>query len=461
MPPLTRRELEVADLVAQGLTNKELAEKLFITERTAEGHVEQIRNKLGFRSRTQIATWVVEQNSAVAGAGSQPLPTGAGGGPLIGRIHVRRRWWLPSVLLVVALVAIAAAAGVRLVPSGSSGGSTTITTLVGTGRRAVSTNGPGRSSDLVGPAAVTVAGDGTLYFIDGNRVRRLTADGDLRTVAGTGEAGFAGDGGPAQASQLSSPQGFAIDSQEVVYVADTGNNRVRKVDGNGTITTVAGTGAPGYSGDGGLATAAELNSPVGVVVGFGDTLVVSDSRNNRVRKVLADGTITTIAGSGEAGYSGDGGPAIEAILNAPGGIVLDSENNLYIADSLNDRIRRVDIAGVMTTIAGTGAQGFSGDGGRAVLAQMYLATSPLTGAGQTLSIDPQGDVFFADAFNNRVREVLLDGRILTVVGSGQSGFGGDGGPAGSAKLNFPLSVATREGQIYIADTANNRIRLVR
>ena len=466
MPQLTRREREVANLVAQGLTNRELAEKLFISERTAEGHVEQIRNKLGFRSRTNIAAWVVEQNSAVAApqTGSDPAAERAlaVAGVVPRASHIPQRWrWLLAITIATASVATVALAATRLVPPASPV-STSIATLVGTGHRSLSADGPAGATDLVGPIAVSVAGDGTLYFIDGNRVRRLTSEGAVETMAGAGEAGFGGDGGPARSSQLGSPQGLAVDSQGVVFIADTANNRVRRVELNGTVTTVAGTGVPGFSGDGGLATAARLSSPVGVAVGFGDTLLLSDSGNNRVRKILADGTITTIAGSGAPAYSGDGGPAIEAILDAPGGIAVDSRNNLYIADSLNDRVRRVDISGVMTTIAGTGAQGYAGDGGKATLAQIYLPTGPLTGAGQTLAIDPQGDVFIADALNNRVRKVLFDGRIVAVAGAGQPGFGGDGGPASSAKLNLPLGVAvTREGRIYIADTDNNRIRLVK
>ena len=460
MEPLTRREREVAELVAQGLTNREIAEKLFISERTAEGHVEQIRNKMDFRSRTQIATWVVEQNSGISSASVEAQPAVAQPPGRTSAYPPPRRWMMSAVPVLLVLAAAVALAGMRLY-LGTAVTTIRIETAAGTGRRAFSGDGAAASTDLTRPVALVAAQDGTLFFIDGNRVRKLTREGEAETVAGTGEAGYAGDNGPARAAVLNAPQGLAVDGQGELLIADTLNSRVRKVDRAGVITTVAGIGLPGFSGDGGPATEARLSSPGGVALGFGDTFYVSDSGNNRVREVLPDGTISTVAGTGAAGYAGDGGLATGAILDAPAGIAVDSEANLYIADSLNDRIRRVDVAGFITTVAGTGTQGFSGDGGKASFAQIYLATGPLTGAGQGLAVDSEGNLYLADALNNRVREVLLDGRITTQIGSGQLGFAGDDGPPGSSNLDLPLSVAVgRDGRIFVADADNNRIRVV-
>jgi sugar lactone lactonase YvrE len=224
------------------------------------------------------------------------------------------------------------------------------------------------------------------------------ATGTITTVAGTGVAGFSGDGGPATAAQLSAPQQLAVGSGNL-YIADTSNNRVRRVDlATGTITTFAGTGTSGFSGDGGPATAAQLNYPVGLAIGSGN-LYISDQNNYRVRKVdLVTGIITTAVGTGVRGYSGDGGPAAAAQVGRPLGLALDSAN-LCIADYDNARIRKVDLTtGIITTVAGMGVMGFSGDGGPAEAAQLYGPNA--------VALD-SANLYISDSFNNRVRRVSL------------------------------------------------------
>jgi sugar lactone lactonase YvrE len=310
------------------------------------------------------------------------------------------------------------------------------------------------------PVAVAVDGSDRVYVIDGNRVRRLDARG-APTVAGTGVQGFSGDGGPAIHAELSSPAAIAFDSKGNLYIADAGNNRIRRVGRDGIITTVAGVGRRGYRGDGGPAALALLNSPTGIAVGFGDSVFVADTGNNRVRMISADGTISTFAGTGDAGYAGDGGVATQAVLNSPEGLAVDAEGNLYVADTFNGRVRRVDLDGVITTVAGDGVQGYSGDGGPATQAGLNFATDPLSGAGQALALDMEGDLFVADGGNNRVREVEVSGVIRTVAGTGQPGYAG-GRVSPSSALDLPLSVVLDSaGVVYIADADNGRVRELR
>jgi DNA-binding CsgD family transcriptional regulator/sugar lactone lactonase YvrE len=470
---LTRREVEIAALVAEGLTNKEIATRLFISERTAEGHVERIRNKLGFRSRAQIAGWVAARNreeaatDAAAGGGvAAPEPEAAPQGPepasAAGGLRGKRsrRVLVASAVAVVALVAAVALSAVAL-GRGGSRSSPRITTIAGTGGRSISADGrAATATDLYFPVAVATDPTGQVYVIDGNRVRVITASGVIRTVAGTTDAGYAGDGGPAIQAELSSPQALAVDPAGAVLIADTGNNRVRRVDPSGTIVTVAGTGATGFSGDGGPATAAELDQPGGLAIGFGNQVYVADSGNDRVRLIRADGTITTVAGTGEDTYAGDGGPATSAPLRLPRGLAFDPEGNLFIADALNDRVRRVDVTGRISTIAGTGDGGLTGDGGRAIDAQLRLSNGTVEGSGSALAVDSEGDLYIADSGNHRVRRVSIDGTITTVAGTG-AGFGGDGGAADAALLQMPLSVAIApDGDLLIADTGNDRVREV-
>jgi uncharacterized protein (TIGR03437 family) len=272
------------------------------------------------------------------------------------------------------------------------------------------------------------------------------------TVAGTGTLGMSDDGGPAIAAPLWSPVAVAVDAAGNLYFTDTRNHRVRRVDRNGVITTVAGTGGLGSSGDGGPATAATLNTPVDLIVDRAGNLYIAESANNRVRRVGTDGRITTVAGTGKSDFGGDGGPAINAHLSSPFGLALDSAGNLYIADAGNARIRRVAAAtGVITTVAGNGSVGFSGDGGPATDAQLLGPTG--------VAVDAAGILYIVDQGNQRIRKVAADGKISTIAGTGISGFNGDGGPAVNTSLSNPLHAAIDAmGDLYIADQGNNRIR---
>ena len=267
--------------------------------------------------------------------------------------------------------------------------------------------------------------------------------------------GFSGDGGPAVQAQLSWPEGVAVDGGGNLFIADTLNRRIRRVDANGTITTLVGTGYIGYSGDGGPAVEAQLFSPEGVAVDGAGNLFIADRDNHRIRRVDANGTITTIAGTGKNGFSGDGGPAIEARLRSPYGMAVDGAGNLYIADRDNHRIRRVDANGTITTFAGVGERGLLvlGDGGPAVEAHLSWP--------EGVAVDGAGNLFIADTVNHRIRRVDANGIITTIAGTGRSGFSGDGGPAVKAQLYDPRGVAVDgAGNLYIADAGNRRIRKV-
>ena len=442
-PSLTRREREVALLVAQGLTNREIATRLFISERTAESHVEQIRGKLGFHSRVQIAGWVAaglpgdgaSESSVLAVGDAEPSARGRSRLRLPGRLGATISVGVVGAALLAGLVVAhnwrsAPPAGPRAV------------TVAGTGQRAFSGDGRQAStSALVRPLALAIGPAGELYIAEGNRIRQVNKDGRITTLAGTGAAGNSGDGGLAAQAQLNMPQGLAVDSAGTVYIADTLNNQVRRVNADGTITTVAGIGEAGYSGDGKPAREAKLNFPTGLAIGFGDTLFIADTGNNVVRQLGSDGAIHTAAGTGEAGYRGDGGSAVDAVLHAPAGLALDGEGNLYIADTLNQRVRRIDVRGQIETVAGTGDPGYLGDGHPAIYAELNLATNPFEGIGQGLAVDSRGDVFIADALNRRVRRLDLRGVISTV-----------------AQLRMPLGLAVdAQGAVFVADAEDNRV----
>ena len=336
----------------------------------------------------------------------------------------------------------------------------TISTIAGTGEWGYSGDGgPAIEAQLRYPSAVTVDGAGSFYIADsGNhRIRKVSAfTGTISTIAGTGEWGYSGDGGPAIEAQLGYPQAVAVDHVGNLYIADFHNNRIRKMDAaTGTISTIAGTGEWGDRGDGGPATQAQLGYPEGVAVDGAGNLYISDSRNNRIRKVSAfTGTISTIAGTGEWGYSGDGGPATQAQLGYPEGVAVDGAGNLYIADGR--RVRKVEATtGTISTIAGTGEWGYSGDGGPATQAQLRYPSG--------LTVDGAGNLYIADGSNYRIRKVdVCTGTINAIAGTGEQGYGGDGGFATAAKLGYATDIAVGgNGNVYIADIENHRVRVLK
>ena len=335
-----------------------------------------------------------------------------------------------------------------------------ITTVAGQASSGFSGDGlPATSATMFEPHGVALDAEGSLFIADtGNsRVRKRDAStGIITTVAGDGNLGSSGDRGAATLARLRSPEGIAVDSQGNVYISDTLNSRVRKVDATfGLITTVAGDGSFAFSGDGGLSFRATLREPRGIVVDSEDNIFIADTNNHRVRKIEAvSDIITTVAGSGVPGFSGDGGAATSAGLSFPVDVAVDLLGNLFIADTGNHRIRRVDaVTGMITTIAGDGASGFSGDGGPALSASLW---SP-----RGVAVSAQGNVVIADTLNYRVRMVSTDGTITTVAGDGVFALSGDDGPATAASLREPRGVAVDgEGNIYFADSRNDRVRVV-
>lgn len=306
------------------------------------------------------------------------------------------------------------------------------------------------AAQLSSPKDVALDVGGRLYIADeGNcRVRKVRG-GTITTLAGDGVCGFGGDGGPPASASLNTPRGVAVAANGDVYVADLANCRVRKISG-GLISTFAGTGVCGFSGDAGAATSAQLNIPWDVEVDTAGNLFIADVLNCRVRKVTS-GTITTVAGTGVCGFSGDAGAATSAQINNTGGIAVDTSGNLFIADSNNHRVRKVT-AGIITTVAGTGVAGFSGDGGAATGAQLDFPTGAV--------VDASGNLYIGDSVNCRIRKVS-GGIITTVAGTGACGYSGDGGPATSADLNLTRGVAAdAAGNLYIADFVNCRVRKV-
>ncbi len=276
----------------------------------------------------------------------------------------------------------------------------------------------------------------------------------ISTVAGIGVSGFTGDGGPATAANLSFPAGLTFDGAGNMYIADAFNSRIRKVSADGTITTFAGTGDFGYFGDTNVATKAGMNRPYGVAVDKAGNIYIADAYNDAVREVIAStGTMTTFAGNGQEGLGGDGGAATGALLDTPTALVFDAAGNLYIADTNNHRIRKVGTDGNISTFAGSGEASSSGDGGPATSAAM---NSP-----EGLTIDSAGNLYVADTASHRVRKISPDGTITTVAGNGAGGFQGDGGPATEASLYYPKGLAMDpSGNLYIADWLNSRIRVV-
>ena len=302
---------------------------------------------------------------------------------------------------------------------------------------------------------------GNFYFSDqgNNCVRMVNSSGVISNFAGSGSFGFSGDGGPAIAANMIGPTGIASDNVGNLYIADFNNNRVRMVNTNGIINTIVGNGTQGYSGDGGPATSSELAQIYGLALDLQGNLYIADKINNRIRKVNTNGIISTFAGNGYGtglgygGYSGDGGQATAAELYYPSGVATDARGNVYIADWGNNRIRKVNSNGIISTFTGNGNQGYLGDGSAAISAEINHPYN--------ITIDRAGNTYIDDNGNNVIRRVGTDGIITTIAGNGTAGYSGDNIPSTSAQLNYPIGSATDSlGNVYIADYSNNRIREV-
>jgi len=330
-----------------------------------------------------------------------------------------------------------------------------IQTTSGTGTMGYSGNGSAATSaTLASPSALAYDASGNLFLADSQNhvIRKVSTDGTITTVAGTGVAGFGGDGALATQAYLDTPTGLAIDANGNIYIADSHNQRIRKV-ASGIISTVAGTGTAGFSGDGGPATAAQLALPSSVAVDSAGNVYIADTNNQRIRKIIGT-TISTVAGSGEELFAGDGGLATAAALDSPTGVTVDANGKIYIADRHNQRVRVVDGVGNISTLAGSGAVtftgGYSGDGVAASTATLAHPSG--------VSVDAAGNVFIADTDNQRIRQVG-NGTINTVIGTGQQGFAGDGASATAGVLNAPYGITTDpSGNLTVADTLNQRVR---
>jgi hypothetical protein len=373
-----------------------------------------------------------------------------------------RKIGVPAVLATAALA----------VPAAASAATSTISTAAGGGRLTSVCNadhtdchldfgdgGPATSAFMAMPWGVATMPDGGYVISDMNwsQVRRVSPTGTLATIAGTNRNGFNGDGGPATSALLNLPMGVAVQPDGGVLIADSNNHRIRRVSPAGTITTVAGDGTEGFAGDGGRATAAELDLPVDVAATRDGGFLIADYGNDRIRRVSPAGAITTVAGTGAEGFSGDGGPATAAKLGFPDSVSATADGGFLISDYEYNRVRRVSPTGTITTVAGSGGLGqgaFAGDGGPASEARF----DSISDAVET----PDGGLLISDTGNNRVRRVSPTGTVTTVAGiGGWGGFAGDGGLATLARLSGPSGLAvTASGGVLLADTGNHRVRLV-
>jgi uncharacterized protein (TIGR03437 family) len=353
---------------------------------------------------------------------------------------------------------------------------------------------PAASSSVGNTNSVATDAAGNFYFSGDQCVFKVDTTGKLTVIAGNSRRGYSGDGGLAVNAQLYNPYGVAVDASGNVYIADELNNRIRRVSPAGIITTVAGGGTAGFSGDGGPAVQAQLHFPLNVAVDASGNLYISDLFNNRVRKVSPAGIIVTFAGGGVSS-PGDGGQATAAAISGPSGITTDSLGDVFVAERSGNRVRKISPAGVISTVAGNGTAGYSGNGGLAVNAELYLPSDVAVDASGDIyiadfnnnfirevssagiigtvpegavmngpsgvSLDGSGNLYVADRFNNRILKVVANGSATAIAGNGIERFSGDGGPATSAQLNLTTGVALDQlGNLYIADGLNGRVREV-
>jgi DNA-binding CsgD family transcriptional regulator/sugar lactone lactonase YvrE len=446
---LSRRELEVSRLVAEGLTNREIAARLFVSERTVDGHLEHVREKLGVNTRAQVAAWVVRQVEAAQ------VPAQAAS-------HVRRRlrwraiprrWlWAAAVVLVVIEAAVVIAV---VQPPGA-----TIRTVAGTAPPAALLPLGGFSGDggrataalLSLPSDVAVTADGTLYIADykNGRVRRVH-NGTIDTVAGGGKEKL--DSGEIGTSvDIEHASAVAVDPSGQPYFLTNvaGILEVWRIEADYSLTRVVRVGPSD------MEFSHWWSPPVGgIAIGARGTIYIADRSGHLVYSyAVGDAKPTVFAGTGHAGFSGDGSAATGAELNRPGGLAVDMQGNVYIADGVNNRIRKVDTRGVITTVAGSGKYyGDTGDGGPATAARLSFPYG--------VAVARDGTIYISDTGNNRLRKVTPGGTILALAGSGIAGFLGEGREASASELAAPEGITLdREGDLYIADTLNLRVREV-
>ncbi len=334
----------------------------------------------------------------------------------------------------------------------------TITTIAGNHTTGYAGNGgPATAATLNHPNMAHFDKNGNLYFTDYENyvIRKITTSGIISTVAGSGTPGYSGDGGPATAAQLNGASDLAIDSAGNIYITEANNHCVRKVNSAGIITTYAGTGTLGYSGDGGRADSAQLFQPFGCALDAHNNLYIAEIGNNCIRKVSNAGIISTLTGGGTSsfGFAGDGGVATAAKVKDPYAVAIDKNGNVYFADVLNQRIRMVNGAGIISTVCGVGTHGFSGDGGQATAAELNFPYA--------VAVDTFGNLYITDNANLRIRKVSATGLITTIVGTGVIDYTGDGGPGTNATLNNPTGVEVKaNGDLFICDYGNSVIRRV-
>lgn len=328
-----------------------------------------------------------------------------------------------------------------------------ITTVAGSGDTTFGDGGPAINASFIGPSGVALDSKGNFYVSDSyhNRIRKINTAGIITTIAGTGVQGYNGDNIPATSAQIYRPVGITFDNNDILFFCDAFNNRVRRIDTFGIITTVAGNGLDVYNGDGISATSAAINTPHWVAFDTSGNMYITDYGNHRVRKVATSGTISTIAGTGIAGYSGDNALAVDAQVNSPYGIALDDSQNIYFVDEDENVVRKINGSGTITTFAGNSTAVSLGDGGPATACSLNRPFG--------IAIDKNNSVYITDGANYRVRKVT-ESIISTVAGTGTFGFSGDNGLATAADLSFPCGIAIDNfgGVIYLTDFFNARVR---